>query len=579
MKTVQGLKLVLGYLGIFLILIGFATALPLVFCFYEGEWACWLDFLIPAGVDIVLGLILYFAFIFRRKRGVFVHYQDSALLVLVWVAGILSQATPFFLPQFFGQGMEMSLTESIFETASGLSTTGLTIYRHYIDSYQAFCPHVYAFHRSITQFIGGVGFVLLLTSILGASSSMALFQTEGHNDRIIANLSKNAKIIFGIYIGYASIGTLALYLSGMPLFDAMCTSMCSVSGGGMSTRSSNIAFFRAYDGQVLPVSMSGVFGGNNYTYVSDVVPSLMKVNSLAIEAIVCVLVIFSAISFLLHTFFLTGKWKKFFKDDEIRFAISNFFLAFAISLFGALILVGQAHEGNMLYGARETLRRVAFFTIGAATNSGFSNAGLGDMLALGRPYFYCAIMLMLIGGGAGSCAGAIKQYRVVIMLKELWHSIIHRFAPSRFRYPKRIYRYGREVELNRETVHEAWTYALLFILLFILSNAVLAFAPGWSDGYNLVTIETNAFNIASAMSNTGLSSFDFLGYKAHLAEQGNNWAYNFYLWTLIFDMMLGRLEIMPFVYAIGNAKAEVVSLRNGRRQRRRARQLNSLEGQ
>ena len=548
-KPISGFAMVLGYLGIFMMLIGVITALPLLFSFYPGESACFIDFLIPVAFDVIVGAVLYFCFAFRRKPGRFVRYEDSMLLMLIWILAIVSGASPFFIASLRG-GMDMSFTEAMFESASGYSTTGLTIFRDYIDAADAYCPHVFAFHRSLLQFIGGVGFVLLLASLLGGNSSMTLFQTEGHNDRILANLSQTAKIIFGIYLGYTFLGTFALWFAGMPLFDALCTSMCAISGGGMSPRSTNIYYYRAFQEAYPGMAISGEVSG-------DIFPSPFPVHSLVIEIIVMILVIFSAISFLLHTFLLTGKWKQFFRDDEVRFALLNGIIAIVVSLAGAFATV-WVNTGNPFTNWGTTTRDTVFYVVGSFTNSGFSNTGLKSMIDLGKPFFFVAVILMLIGGGAGSCAGAIKQYRMVVMFKELWHSLVYRFAPSRQLIPKTVYHYGKEKDLDQDMVSEAFNYAFLFLLIFIISNALLSFVPPWEDGLGVsaVNLETNAFNIASAMSNTGLSGFDLLGYKQYLGTVGYGGYYAYYLWVLVADMLLGRLEIMPFIYMIRNIVEE-----------------------
>ena len=89
--------MLLGYLGIFLVLVGFITAFPMVMMVYPGETACWFNFVLPTGIDVVLGLFLYFVFLFKRKRTKFVRHQDAMLLVLVWLTAILSGAAPMFI--------------------------------------------------------------------------------------------------------------------------------------------------------------------------------------------------------------------------------------------------------------------------------------------------------------------------------------------------------------------------------------------------------------------------------------------------------------------------------------------------
>ena len=577
-KEISGFRMVLGYLGIFLILIGFITVVPLFFCFYPGEYACWPDFIIPTGIDIGVGLVLYFAFLFHRKPTKFVRYEDSLLLFLVWVIAIVSGAAPMFIAHMRGE-MDMNFSEAIFETTSAYSTTGLNCWKDFLDTEGAFCPHVYTFHRSLMQFIGGVGLVLLLTSLLGGNSSMILYQTEGHNDHITTSMGKTAKIIFGIYTAYTLLGALALWLSGMPAFDAACTSMCALSGGGLSPRSTNIAYYRDYEGQVMNFRyQNGVIGGTKIPELNN--GALFAVNSLSIEIVMMVLVILSGISFVLHVFLLRGKWKDFFKDDEIRFMLWWTSILFVISLAGAFLLLGRE---NVSAGLRYfdswdyTIRDVAFYVIGSWTNSGFSNTSLSRMFALGRPLLICSLVLMLVGGGVGSTAGGIKMYRVAILLRDLRYSITTRFAPFNKIFPRTTYRYGKKSTLEDDTVKEAHTYFFLFMSMFFVSIAIILFCPSGPSNSSYpdtsVNLELVSYNVASAVSNTGLGANNFVAYRDFTNSIGEGYYYHIYLWVLSIDMLLGRLEIMPLIYSGKNIQLEINHAIETKKAKRRAEAL------
>ena len=113
-KETRVFAMVLGYLGLFMILIGIITTIPLFMCFYPGESECWMDFVIPAGINVVLGLLLYFCFLFKRKTTKFVRYEDSQLLFLIWILAIVSGAAPMFIACARGE-MDMDFSEAIFE--------------------------------------------------------------------------------------------------------------------------------------------------------------------------------------------------------------------------------------------------------------------------------------------------------------------------------------------------------------------------------------------------------------------------------------------------------------------------------
>ena len=541
-KKVKGLSLVLGYLGIFAIFIGFISLLPLlVLPFFRDETAAVLPFSVVGGGNILLGLVLYFIFLFKRERVRFERYEDSLLLATTWILALVSGALPFFLAEVFYPGStQMNFTAGFFEASSAYSTTGMTNFTDFVDVKDAFCPHVYCFHRSLMQFIGGCGLVLLLSTILGGQNGTALYVGEGHSDKLLPNLSRSAKLIFAIYTGYTIVGALALFFAGMDPFDAICHSMCALSGGGMSTRSHSVASFREFNGTT---DLNGVF----------------PCNAVAIEIIIMFLVVLSGISFVLHTFLLRGKWSKFFRDSEIKYMVFMGVLAIGVSFLAVCAYLSRANGTALFDNAASNLRDSAFYVVGSFTTSGFSNTSLTRFLEMGKPLLIICTILMVIGGGAGSCAGGIKMYRIVIMGKDLWHSIVHRFDSSHQKHPNLIFRYGKIRELDKEISSEAFRYAVLFIAIYLTSIIILTFLPFYNGDNG---VEYAAFDVASAMSNTGLSMGDFHAYRVDYPSESF-----VLLWTLSVGEMLGRLEVLPFLNSLRCVKEEV---RFSRQERRKA---------
>jgi len=560
-KEITGFRLILGYLGMFLILIGIIALIPMiVVAFYPAEWEALGIFGSVAAFDIVAGVLLYFLLIFKKPRSRFRRHEESMLLILTWIAAILSGAAPFFIATMLGH-MDMSFSGAFFEATSGYSTTGLTVFSDFIDIEGAFCPHVYTFHRAFMNFIGGVGLVLLVASVLGAGGGgVALYVSEGHSDRLLPNIAKSAKLIFGIYSGYMVIGVVVLYLAGMPVFDAICHSMSAISGGGFSPMSDNVAGYAPFNGTVIPNTSA-----------------LLPVNFLAIEIIIEVLVVFSAISFMLHTFLLRFRFKDFFRDDEIRFFIFAE-LAFLVTAFlGALIATMSFREGGFFTDGDQLFRASLFYTIGSMTNSGFASTTAmsayhiipgGSAVFLGHTMVVVLIIAMLIGGGAGSSAGGIKQYRVAIGLRSIYYSLRYRFASIHEHYPRLTNRYGETKELEDNTIHEAHHYTMLFILLFILLTTIVTIANP-AD----YTLESAAFDVASAMSNTGLSWVIGPGFVSTRSA-----ASFITMWAMSLGMLLGRLEILPAAYAVANVRAEIRYRHSLRfRKKREAQALELME--
>ncbi len=537
-KEATGFRLIFGYLGIFMVFIGLLTALPLVMLiFYPEEKACIPDFLCPLVIYVVIGLILYFTLIFKRKKKPFARCEDRHLLMLIWIFAILAGALPF-LHANMTHGMDMNFSESIFEATSAYSTTGLTCFKDYIDVEGAFAPHVFVYHRAQMQFVGGAGLVLVLACILSSSGSMSLFSSEGHNDRIMPNMGHTAKIIFGIMAGYAVVGTLALWLAGMPLFDAWIISLCSISGGGMAPTSQSIAFYRT-------VQSNGIF----------------STSFLAIQIIVSLLSMFSAVSYVLHVMLLKGKVLKFFRDAEIKFAL--FMIAFCTLFAGVGACYAYSKANSVAFGTNwgELFGNSLFYVITSAATTGFSSLDSASFLALGKPIIFACVLLMLIGGGMGSAGGGIKQYRVILCLKDLLRNIKYRFSSNRTLNPTTLYRYGERKQIEEGKFKEAHNYAVLYLILFISSSALLCVLPD-------IDPEKAMFDVSSGMSNTGLALIDYVSYgKLHPH------AYPVLLWILSIGMLLGRLEIMPFIDAIRNYSLEFKAI-NSEKRRKKAENQN-----
>ena len=567
-KQVTGIRLVLGYFGVFMVLVGMLTAAPMIIpAFYHDEWPVLPVYAGVIAFDIIVGLALYFVFIFRRPRMRFVRHEESLLLVLSWLLAILSGAAPFFILNLMGKTLsDMTFSASVFESTSGYTTTGLTLFRDFVGVEGAFCPHVLTFHRAWLNFVGGMGLVLILASVLGNSGGgVSLYVSEGHSDKILPNMAKSAKLIFGIYLFYAVLGFFSLIMAGMPVFDAVCHSMSAISGGGFSCRDANVGYYRIHDGEFLDGWMR-------------------PVNSLAIEIIILVLVVLGALSFMLHTYILRFKWKRVLRDSEMRFM--GLFVVFwvLVAFFGALSYTAPM-RGSYFENGGEIFRQVLFYTVGSVTTSGFSTTtadsthfmfhlveSSGGTIYMGHLLVFVCTVMMMSGGGAGSTAGGIKQLRLITMAKSIQYSLQYRFASIHQHYPKLITRYGEVRELDGDMAKEAFHYSTIFIGLFGILVTVVLIAGG--GNYNF---QSAAFDVASAMSNTGLSIVigpDFVSSGA--AGAG---AYVI-VWAYTIGMFLGRLEVLPAAYAVSNIGEEI---RYHHEMRRRARRdtpiTDPLEGE
>lgn len=509
-KVAAGYRLIFGYLGIFLTVIGATCLLPLFILIYkpeEAQYAC--DFYLPGIATIVLGIGLSLL-ITRREKAQLAKHQDSILLVLIWLCAVLFGAVPFMLRglSFAGgahfDGEPMSFTDAVFEATSGYSTTGLTRF-DYGDQAAFNC---FVFYRSLIQFIGGIGLVLIVASAISDRYGLKLYVAEGHGDRLMPNLAKSARVILSIYVGYAVLGTFAYMAAGMNWFDALNHSFSALSTGGFSTYKDSLAD---------PKLLASLRWGES--------------SLIAVEVISMLLMIAGSTNFLLHLFLFKGRIKQIFKDCEVHFFLI-LMVIFVPLLTVSIFLHMQACPDPLAPAdGWQAFRYGIFSFVTASTTTGFAN--VADLTRLGEASLLIIIAMMFIGGGMGSTAGAVKQYRFVIALKTTFWSIRDRAAPKHLLHPRYVYRTGEVREVTPEMSYEAFGFILLSVIVDVVGS-ILVIVLGTKNG---ITISQGFFEFTSALALTGLTRLD-----ASLATPGVNW-------VLTVGMFAGRLEIIPIYFA------------------------------
>lgn len=475
----EGYSIVFGYLGVFLMLIAGILCLPLfVLIAYPNEVRYAPDFLIPAALALVAGLLLR-----RLLRGL--EYkrlslqQDSVIIVVGWLAAAFLSGLPFMLA---GQ---LNFTQAMFEAVSGWTTTGLSVVN------VAVAPKIFLMHRSIMQFFGGVGIVLVMVSALSGTYGMRLYSAEGHSDRLLPNLAKSARTIMGIYAGYIVAGMLLYMVFGMSWFDAINHSIAALSTGGFSTRTLSIEAF----------------------------------HSVPIDIITIVLMILGTTNFAAHLLLIRGKLKDYLRMGETKFMY--------ILLIVAIPLVAFVSLDKLYHSVAQGMLQSAFNIVSALSTTGFSTTVYNNW----PPFAMLAmIVVMLIGGGAGSTAGGIKLYRVYLILKSALWSVRQRFFPENVMNKDYVYRPDGKQFVEPKHVSEVSLYGFIYLVLFFVGVSILT-----AYGYPL---EKSMFEFASSLGTVGLS----VGITSPTAPVG-------VLWTEIGGMLFGRLEIYAiFIAAIQIAR-------------------------
>lgn len=500
-STVSGYKLILGYLGVFLVAVGIICLLPLfTLIAFPNEAKFAPNFIVPGCASIAIGILLM-CFILNREKAQLGKHQDFILLVLVWFSAILICAVPFAMSKIQLGADGMNFTEAVFESASGYCTVGLT-------RFTMFDVHTYVIFRSLLLFFGGIGLVLVVTSAVSDRYGLKLYLAEGHNDKLLPNLAKSARLILGIYVLYIAIGTIAYTLAGMELFDSINHSISAVATGGFSSRS----------------------GG-----LSEITSTLDGGNVAAIEIISCVLMLLGGTNFLIHLFLLTGRFKKIWKDAEFRFFLS--FSVIMIPLFVSCILL--SYKG---YSFGDAVRYGTFTFISSITTTGFSN--VPSVVFLGSGVMFLIVLVNIAGGASGSTAGGAKQYRFAVSLKSFYWAMRYRLSPKKYIYPYYVWNKGEQKLITAEDCIECHGYILLYssVLLFG-SLIVLMFSMGGGLPF---TFEDTLFEFSNAISSTGLSNG-----LTSVANTGM-------LWTMTLGMILGRLEITAIYFAFYRAVRDLL---------------------
>lgn len=417
----------LHFIGFILLALGAVMLAPIPVAFLANETYLLPYFVIPAVIVFVLGFFL-------RRRFQPVDITLGKAMVLVALSWIIFSAFGS-IPYIFGNYMPVE--DAYFESMSGFTATGLTM----ISNVEAVPPTI-LFWRSLTEWVGGMGvIVLFLAALIGAGkAARKIYVAEARADRIEPSIRETARSLWKIYVLLTLLGIVGLYFAGAPnmsLFEAVNHSMTGIATGGFSVR--NVSF-AGYGSPVLAVTILIMMAG--------------------------------AISFAVHRKIMTGHWRELFQNIEVR-------LMLVLIALATLLLVWSV-------GLRDAL----FQSSSALTGTGFSTATLSMW---GDPQKGLLTILMVIGGGYGSTSSAIKLIRTVIIVKAVHWMIKRSFLPERAVVPMKIS--GRIY--SEQEMMETAIYAFLYIIVLI-SGAIVLMAVG-NPAINSV------FESASAQGNVGLS--------------------------------------------------------------------------
>ena len=451
------------------------------------------EFLLTAALTGSVGLLLYNLGINDHKP---LQIRDSFLVVaLSWVLFSLFGMLPFLM-----YGTVDNVTDAFFETMSGFSTTGATILGH-ID-YQ---PHGILFWRSLMQWLGGLGVVVFtlafIPSVAKGSKKMSLFAAEAPGlsvEKLAPTMQATSRLLWIIYIALTLACGLFYYLGPMNRFDAVCHALSTIATGGFSTHQASIGYFQSH-------------------YV---------------EWVCIVFMLLSGINFAMYYFMFNNRFDVIRRNEELRwylFAILGFTVLFMARFYFAphFEILTEEQIASHPHTEGERIRTSLFHVVALLSNTGFQGSNY-DYDLWGRIFLIPTVLMMIVGGCAGSTSGGIKMVRVIVLVKYI-KKTVYELIHSSSVYTIKIS--GQSVDDT--AVKRVVSFFSLFILLFML-NVVMLTASG-------MELEDSAISFLTCFSNYGPGT-------GITGPSGNFDAIpDFAKWLLSFDMLVGRLEIFTIL--------------------------------
>lgn len=422
-------------------------------------------------ITIATGLVFFIVF---RKCDKSVGKRDGYIIVsLAWVIFSIFGSLPFIIA-----GQIPSFTDAFFETMSGFTTTGASI----LNDIEGL-SHGLLFWRSITQWLGGMGIIVMSIAILPllGIGGMQLFIAEVPGptpDKLHPRIKETAQKLWGIYIIFTLVEVVLLMFGDMSLFDAVCHSFTTMATGGYSTKQVSLIEQSAYIQYVVTVFM--FLAGTNFT---------------------------------LSYFALHLNFKKVWDNEEFRS-----YLYFTLG-FTLIISLGLFFAGSGDY--EKSFRDSIFQVVSIITTTGFATA---DYEAWPHLMLMLIFVAMFLGGSAGSTGGGIKIMRIVLLIKNGF------FELKRLVHPKAVI----PVRFNKQGVSEQILSNVLAFVMFYIFIMVIGVIVMSALDYD---IETSFGAVAATLGNIGPGIGDVgpLDNYAHVPAFGK--------WFLSFLMLVGRLEI------------------------------------
>jgi len=399
------------------LLIGCAIfmATSLIWAIFADDSSTVVSFIISTVICASVGIMLHFA---GRGASMTYHAREAiAVVTLGWLSVSVLGAVPFIL-----EGVLQNPIDAFFEAASGFTTTGSTVITDL-----TVCSKALIYWRSVTQWLGGMGIIVLFIAILPQLGIGAkhMFKSEVPGpitEGLKPKLKHTAAVLWGVYAGITAIETIALLLAGMNLHDSVCHSLACMATGGFSPRNESIGFYQD------PV----------------------------IEIIITVFMILAGINFTIYYLILRKRFGE---------AVSNTEMKVYLGIIAAFTIMIAANTYNLHDNLTDVIIKPFFQVVAMITTTGFGTENSDLYPSLSK---ILMVILMFIGGSAGSTGGGMKVSRVIIVIKSALNNIYNSFQP----HAVRVVKLGKQ-PVDEDTVKEVLTFFAVYLILFLIGTIAM----------------------------------------------------------------------------------------------------------
>jgi len=467
-------KTVFFTLGVLQIILGISMVIPIVIQIIYNELDS--SFIGAGMITIIFGVLFFLSNINHEKK---LNLQQAFLLTsLSWIGIAIFGSLPFIF-----SNLELSITDAVFESMSGVTTTGSTIITNLNDA-----PKAILFWRAILQWLGGIGIIVMAITLMPIMNvgGMQLFKisTSDKSEKILPKSKEISIRLILIYLGLTLLCAFFYKIFGMSFFDSLTHSMTTIATGGFSNYNESIGYF----------------------------------DSATIEITSIIFIILGSIPFIAYIKFLSGNKKIFISDSQIKSFVKIIIISILI-LFFYLFLQSKNFE-------EISLRAISFNVISILTGTGYVTKEFDNWGSFSLIFF---LILMFIGGCAGSTTCGIKIFRVQILYLFLINQL------KKIIYPRGIF----IIKYENNSVDEKFmasiiSFIYLYIIIFFVMTALLSLS-----GLDFITSISGS---ATAISNVGPGLGTIIGPNGSFSLLPD-----FSKWILSIGMILGRLELFAIL--------------------------------